>query len=132
VTKVPVPLSVTLKLGILGISVVKATVPVASGNVIVLSAVNVPANKVASKASAALPSNTTPFDVETVSTLFVVTVPVTVKFPGIKTLGELIVVKPPLADPILILVVDPAAPHVHRFNVFVVALAVAAVPRFNV
>ena len=62
------------------ISVVNATVPVASGKVTVLSAVTAPANKVSSFASAALPSKITPFDVLTVSTLFVVVVPVTCKF----------------------------------------------------
>ena len=67
------------------ISDVSATVPVASGSVTVLSAVSVPANKVSSFASATLPSNTTPFDVDTVSTLFVVVVPVTCKSPGITT-----------------------------------------------
>ena len=68
-----------------GKSLVKATVPVASGNVIVLSAVTLPANKVNSCSSAALPSKTTPFVVDIVSTLFVVTVHVTCKSPGIIT-----------------------------------------------
>ena len=62
-------------------SLVKATVPVASGSVIVWSAVSVPANKISSLSSAALPSNITPLDVDTVSTLFVVVVPVTVRLP---------------------------------------------------
>ena len=66
----------------------KTTVPVASGKVIVLSAVTDPASKVTSFASAALPSNITPFDVDTVSTLFVVVVPVTVKLPGIVIVSE--------------------------------------------
>ena len=65
------------------ISDVIATVPLLFGKVYVLSADNVPANKVPSFASAALPSNTTPFVVDTTSTLFVVVVPVTTKSPGI-------------------------------------------------
>lgn len=77
------------------ISLVNATVPVASGRVIVLSPVNVPANKVSSLPSAALPSNITPFDVDTVSTLFVVVVPTTVKLPAITTsFGNPIVILP--------------------------------------
>ena len=64
------------------ISLVIATVPSLSGNVYVLSPDNVPANKVPSFASAALPSNTTPFDVDTTSTLFVVVLPVTTISPG--------------------------------------------------
>lgn len=59
--------------------------PVASGSVIVWSAVRAPANNVSSFVSAALPSNITPLDVDTVSTLFVVVVPVTWRSPGIIT-----------------------------------------------
>tara|TARA_R110002072_G_scaffold198842_4_gene356440 strand:+ start:116 stop:442 length:327 start_codon:yes stop_codon:yes gene_type:complete len=44
--------------------------------------------RVASCPSAVVPSNTTPFDVETVVTLFVVVVPVTVKLPGIVTVSD--------------------------------------------
>ena len=67
------------------ILLVKAIVPVASGNVITWSAVNVPANNVNSFPSAALPSKTTPLEVDTVSTLLVVVVPTTVKLPAITT-----------------------------------------------
>ena len=48
----------------------------------VTSAVNAPANKVPSWASATVPSNIIPFDVLTVSTLLVVVVPVTCKSPS--------------------------------------------------
>ena len=66
----------------------KTTVPVASGKVIVLSADTVPAFNNISLLSALLPSNCTPLEVDTVSTLFVVVVPVTVKLPGIVIVSE--------------------------------------------
>ena len=59
--------------------------PVKSGNVIVLSPVTPAANSVISLSSALLPSKITPFVVDTVSTLFVVVVPVTTRLPGIVT-----------------------------------------------
>jgi len=87
---VPSPdIFLVIRPGVSEISLVKATVPEASGSVTVLSAVRVPASKVSSLASAAEPSNMTPLDVDTVSTLFVVVVPVTCKLPGIITVGAL-------------------------------------------
>jgi len=62
------------------------TVPEASGSIIFLSAVTVVALSVTSWSLAALPSNTTPLDVDTVSTLVVTVLPVTVKSPAIVTL----------------------------------------------
>ena len=85
----PSPIDVAYNLPV--ISVVKATVPVASGKVTVLSADNDPANNVSSFASATLPSNITPLDVLTVSTLFVVVVPVTCRSP--ETTKSLLTVK---------------------------------------
>ena len=61
-------------------------VKVALGIVTVRSAVNAPAFNVSSLASAVVPSNTTPLEVLTVSTLFVVVVPVTCKLPLTTTL----------------------------------------------
>ena len=65
-----------------------AKVPWVLGNVIVISLLDplgLPPTNVVSLLSAVEPSKTTPLLVDTVSTLFVVTVPVTVKLPGIET-----------------------------------------------
>ena len=42
-------------------------------------------------------------------------------------IGLLIVVVPPMDDPMFVLVVEPAAPPVPRLTVFIVAVAVALV-----
>ena len=55
------------------------------GNVYVLSELATADLSIASLPSAAVPSNCTPLDVLTVTTLFTVCVPVTVKLPGIVT-----------------------------------------------
>ena len=60
---------------------VKDIVPSAFGNTIVRSADTVFAFNKTSKSFAALPSNTTPFDVDNVSTFSVVVVPVTIRLP---------------------------------------------------
>jgi len=84
----PIALTSIRAAAVASISEVKATVPVASGNVIVLSALNDPANNVSSFASATLPSKTIPLEVERVSTCSVVVVPVTTKLPAIVTVVE--------------------------------------------
>ena len=63
-------------------SLVKASVPLAFGNLIDLSAVGFCAIKVVSLASAVVPSNTTPLEVSITATLLVVVVPAIVKLPG--------------------------------------------------
>jgi hypothetical protein len=55
------------------------------GSVYVLSELATADLSIASLPSAAVPSNCTPLDVLTVTTLFTVCVPVTVKLPGIVT-----------------------------------------------
>jgi len=64
---------------------VNAIVPVVFGSVYVTSAPETADIRVASCPSAAVPSNITPLDVDTVSTLFVVVVPITVNPPVIVT-----------------------------------------------
>ena len=123
----PSPIDVAYTLPV--ISVVKATVPVASGKVIVLSAVNVPAINVNSFASATLPSKITPLDVLTVSTLFVVVVPVTCRSP--KTVKSLLIVTSlgkPICTWLFVTVVSTSFVVPANVNVSVPNVTVSVVP----
>ena len=64
------------------LSDVNANVPAADGNQTLKLELTVPAFKVKSLPSDTVPSNITPFDVDTVLTWLVVVVPVTIKSPG--------------------------------------------------